>query len=68
MLSYLEFGAYSLNFKLLVSVILGTKQLKYYLKFMKMTGIDLIYTKKTFKFYIKDIGIYTFYWTPRYIS
>ena len=37
----------------LIIVILGTKQLKYYFKFMKMTDIDLFYIKKTLKFYIK---------------
>ena len=35
-----------------LTVILGTKQLKYYFKFMKMTDIDLFYIKKTFTFYI----------------
>ena len=36
-----------------LTVILGTKQLKYYFKFMKMTDIDLFYIKKTLKSYIK---------------
>ena len=36
-----------------LTVILGTKQLKYYFRFMKMTDIDLFYIKKTLKSYIK---------------
>ena len=32
---------------------IGTKQLKYYFKFMEMTDIDLFYIKKTLEFYIK---------------
>ena len=47
-------------FKILISkiVILGTKQLKYYFKFMKMTDIDLFYIKKTLQILLKSIGIY----------
>ena len=33
---------------------------------MKMTDIDLFYIKKTLKILHKNIGIYTFYWIPRY--
>ena len=36
-----------------LTVILGTKQLKYYFRFMKMADIDLFYIKKTLKSYIK---------------
>ena len=35
---------------------------------MKMTDIDLFYIKKTLKILHKNIGIYTFYWTLRYIN
>ena len=43
----------SMEIACIVVVILGTKQLKYYFNFMKMTDIDLFYIKKTLKFYIK---------------
>ena len=42
-------------------VIMGTKQLKYHFKLMKMTDIDLFYIKKTIKILRKNAGIYTFY-------
>ena len=44
-------------------VILGTKQLKYYFKFMKMTDID-DYIKKTLKILHKNLGNLYFLLNP----
>ena len=33
-----------------------------------MTDVDLFNIKKTRKILHKNIGIYTFYWTPRHIN